>query len=94
MQNDLKELWSLLNILVPEVFDDCKVFGDWFSKPFQNDGTCHTAEDEWLDTKKKVIIIHCLYQVLEPLVLRRHLEDVEGSLPRKGCQFAFPEWFK
>ncbi|KAM7491590.1 hypothetical protein LguiA_034511 [Lonicera macranthoides] len=46
LQNDLKELWSLLNILVPEIFDDCNVFGDWFSKPLQNDGTSHTAEDE------------------------------------------------
>ncbi|KAK1395769.1 hypothetical protein POM88_005632 [Heracleum sosnowskyi] len=35
LQNDLKELWLLLNLLLPEVFDNRKAFHDWFSKPFQ-----------------------------------------------------------
>ncbi|KAL0428847.1 UNVERIFIED_CONTAM: ATP-dependent helicase BRM [Sesamum radiatum] len=33
LQNDLKELWSLLNLLLPEVFDNRKAFHDWFSQP-------------------------------------------------------------
>lgn len=37
LQNDLKELWSLLNLLLPEVFDNKKAFHDWFSKPFQRE---------------------------------------------------------
>ncbi|CAL9126796.1 unnamed protein product [Musa textilis] len=84
LQNDLKELWSLLNVLLPEIFDNRKAFHDWFSKPFQKDGPSHNPEeDDWLETEKKVIIIHRLHQILEPFMLRRRVEDVEGSLPPK-----------
>ncbi|KAL9228908.1 hypothetical protein vseg_004438 [Gypsophila vaccaria] len=82
LQNDLKELWSLLNLLLPEVFDNRKAFHDWFSQPFQKDAV-HNAEDDWLETEKKIIIIHRLHQILEPFMLRRRVEDVEGSLPPK-----------
>ncbi|WOK94898.1 hypothetical protein Cni_G03603 [Canna indica] len=105
LQNDLKELWSLLNLLLPEVFDNRKAFHDWFSKPFQKDGPPHNQEeDEWLETEKKVIIIHRLHQILEPFMLRRRVEDVEGSLPRKvsivlrcrmsAIQGAIYDWIK
>ncbi|XVE77163.1 hypothetical protein DITRI_Ditri13aG0039700 [Diplodiscus trichospermus] len=83
LQNDLKELWSLLNLLLPEVFDNRKAFHDWFSQPFQKEGPAHNADDDWLETEKKVIIIHRLHQILEPFMLRRRVEDVEGSLPPK-----------
>ncbi|KAL4191446.1 hypothetical protein AMTRI_Chr07g80580 [Amborella trichopoda] len=84
LQNDLQELWSLLNLLLPEVFDNCKAFHDWFAKPFQKDNpSSQNAEDDWLETEKKVIIIHRLHQILEPFMLRRRVEDVEGSLPPK-----------
>lgn len=32
LQNDLQELWSLLNLLLPEVFDDKKMFAEWFGE--------------------------------------------------------------
>ncbi|KAJ4955280.1 hypothetical protein NE237_012063 [Protea cynaroides] len=104
LQNDLKELWSLLNLLLPEVFDNRKAFHDWFSKPFQKDVPTHDAEDDWLETEKKVIIIHRLHQILEPFMLRRRVEDVEGSLPPKvsivlrcrmsAIQGAIYDWIK
>ncbi|XP_077223667.1 transcription regulatory protein SNF2 isoform X2 [Tasmannia lanceolata] len=104
LQNDLKELWSLLNLLLPEVFDNRKAFHDWFSKPFQRDGPSHSAEDDWLETEKKVIVIHRLHQILEPFMLRRRVEDVEGSLPPKvsivlrckmsAIQGAIYDWIK
>jgi SWI/SNF-related matrix-associated actin-dependent regulator of chromatin subfamily A protein 2/4 len=83
IQNDLRELWSLLNLLLPEVFDNSKSFQDWFSMPFQRDNTSLSQEDDWLETEKKVIVIHRLHQILEPFMLRRRVEDVEGSLPPK-----------
>ncbi|KAK8345654.1 hypothetical protein V6Z12_A07G163400 [Gossypium hirsutum] len=104
LQNDLKELWSLLNLLLPEVFDNRKAFHDWFSQPFQKEGPIHNAEDDWLETEKKVIIIHRLHQILEPFMLRRRIEDVEGSLPPKvsvvlrcrmsAIQSAIYDWIK
>nr|XP_043621602.1 ATP-dependent helicase BRM [Erigeron canadensis]XP_043621603.1 ATP-dependent helicase BRM [Erigeron canadensis] len=103
LQNDLKELWSLLNLLLPEVFDNKKAFHDWFSKPFQKE-VAHSGEDDWLETEKKVIIIHRLHQILEPFMLRRRVEDVEGSLPPKisiilrckmsAIQGAIYDWIK
>ncbi|XP_020218776.1 ATP-dependent helicase BRM isoform X2 [Cajanus cajan] len=104
LQNDLKELWSLLNLLLPEVFDNKKAFNDWFSKPFQKEGPTQNTEDDWLETEKKVIIIHRLHQILEPFMLRRRVEDVEGSLPPKvsvvlrckmsAVQSAIYDWVK
>ncbi|KAG6730067.1 hypothetical protein I3842_01G060800 [Carya illinoinensis] len=104
LQNDLKELWSLLNLLLPEVFDNRKAFHDWFSKPFQKEAPTPNAEDDWLETEKKVIIIHRLHQILEPFMLRRRVEDVEGSLPPKvsivlrcrmsAIQSAIYDWIK
>ncbi|XP_017603558.2 ATP-dependent helicase BRM-like [Gossypium arboreum] len=104
LQNDLKELWSLLNLLLPEVFDNRKAFHDWFSQPFQKEGPIQNAEDDWLETEKKVIIIHRLHQILEPFMLRRRIEDVEGSLPPKvsvvlrcrmsAIQSAIYDWIK
>ncbi|KAL6128685.1 hypothetical protein ACLB2K_072040 [Fragaria x ananassa] len=104
LQNDLKELWSLLNLLLPEVFDNRKAFHDWFSKPFQREAPTPDAEDDWLETEKKVIIIHRLHQILEPFMLRRRVEDVEGALPPKisivlrcrmsAIQSAVYDWIK
>ncbi|CAJ1820007.1 unnamed protein product [Sphenostylis stenocarpa] len=104
LQNDLKELWSLLNLLLPEVFDNKKAFNDWFSKPFQKEGPTQNTEDDWLETEKKVIIIHRLHQILEPFMLRRRVEEVEGSLPPKvsivlrckmsALQSAIYDWVK
>ncbi|CAD6248433.1 unnamed protein product [Miscanthus lutarioriparius] len=70
LQNDLKELWSLLNLLLPEVFDSSKAFSDWFSKPFQRDGTTHSEEeDDWLETEKK-----------DSIVLRCRMSAVQGAI--------------
>jgi len=30
LQNNLDELWSLLNFLMSEIFDDLRVFKSWF----------------------------------------------------------------
>ena len=35
MQNEIHELWSLLNFLLPEVFDTNDDFEEWFAKPFK-----------------------------------------------------------
>ncbi|XP_018482504.2 ATP-dependent helicase BRM-like isoform X2 [Raphanus sativus] len=104
LQNDLKELWSLLNLLLPDVFDNRKAFHDWFAQPFQKEGPAHNIEDDWLETEKKVIVIHRLHQILEPFMLRRRVEDVEGSLPPKvsvvlrcrmsAIQSAVYDWIK
>ena len=34
LQNNLQELWSLLNFLLPEIFDDLGSFESWFDISF------------------------------------------------------------
>nr|CAB3445292.1 unnamed protein product [Digitaria exilis] len=70
LQNDLKELWSLLNLLLPEVFDSSKAFQDWFSKPFQREAQTHSEEeDDWLETEKK-----------DSIVLRCRMSAIQGAI--------------
>lgn len=38
MQNNLEELWALLNFLLPNIFNSSEDFSQWFNKPFQSNG--------------------------------------------------------
>lgn len=79
LQNDLSELWSLLNLLLPEVFDSSKVFQEWFGT--QKGGSDGVDDVDWIEREKKVIVISRLHQILEPFMLRRLVQDVESKLP-------------
>ena len=35
VQNSLTELWSLLNFLLPKVFNSSETFDEWFAAPFK-----------------------------------------------------------
>ena len=35
MQNNMQELWALLNFILPNVFNSGDNFDEWFSKPFK-----------------------------------------------------------
>ena len=70
LQNNLHELWALLNFLMPEVFGDSDTFDSWFNLD---------TDDE--DSKKNMI--KQLHRVLRPFMLRRLKADVEKSLPPK-----------
>ena len=43
LQNNLPELWSLLNFLLPKVFNSVENFDTWFSRPFQNFGGAYAG---------------------------------------------------
>ena len=45
LQNNLTELWSLLNFLLPEVFNNLEVFESWFDiKELESNGTKFMSE--------------------------------------------------
>ena len=68
LQNNLHELWALLNFLLPDVFGDSEAFDQWFSN-----------QDADQDT-----VVQQLHRVLRPFLLRRVKSDVEKSLlPKK-----------
>ncbi|KAK3994640.1 ISWI chromatin-remodeling complex ATPase ISW2 [Cladorrhinum sp. PSN332] len=68
LQNNLHELWALLNFLLPDVFGDSEAFDSWFS-----------GQDKDQDQ-----VVQQLHRVLRPFLLRRVKSDVEKSLlPKK-----------
>ncbi|CAG8510005.1 4171_t:CDS:10 [Funneliformis caledonium] len=80
LQNNLAELWSLLNFLLPDIFDDLDSFQDWFdfSALHEQDG-----ESRILAREQSNEVITNLHKILKPFLLRRIKSDVENSLPKK-----------
>ena len=69
LQNNLHELWALLNFLLPEVFSSSEDFDSWF-----NTNNC-LGDDS---------LIQRLHAVLRPFLLRRLKSEVEKRLlPKK-----------
>ncbi len=68
LQNNLHELWALLNFILPDVFGDSEIFDQWFEN----------QEDD------QDLVVQQLHKVLSPFLLRRVKADVEKSLlPKK-----------
>uniref|UniRef100_A0A668AIV9 Proliferation-associated SNF2-like protein n=1 Tax=Myripristis murdjan TaxID=586833 RepID=A0A668AIV9_9TELE len=78
LQNNLAELWSLLNFLLPEVFDDLKSFESWFDY----DSICAEAENV-VAAEREQNILSMLHQILTPFLLRRLKSDVTLEVPPK-----------
>jgi ATP-dependent DNA helicase len=76
LQNDLQELWSLLNFLLPEIFDDVHLFLDWFRFDSAND-------DEIIRQQKEEKAVSKLHEILRPFLLRRKKAQVDWDLPPK-----------
>jgi len=68
LQNNLHELWALLNFLLPEVFDQSDKFDQWFN-----------TEDEAARNN----VIKRLHTVLQPFLLRRVKAEVDKDIPPK-----------
>uniref|UniRef100_A0A4W6DNU4 Proliferation-associated SNF2-like protein n=1 Tax=Lates calcarifer TaxID=8187 RepID=A0A4W6DNU4_LATCA len=77
LQNNLAELWSLLNFLLPEVFDDLKSFESWFDI-----NTLGEAESV-VAAEREQNILSMLHQILTPFLLRRLKSDVTLEVPPK-----------
>ena len=80
LQNNLPELWALLNFALPKVFNSVKSFDEWFNTPFASSGTGDKIE---LNEEEALLIIRRLHKVLRPFLLRRLKKDVESELPDK-----------
>ncbi|KAK7254125.1 helicase [Aureococcus anophagefferens] len=68
LQNNLNELWALLNFLLPDIFASEADFETWFSLG---------------DADAKDNVVKKLHTVLRPFMLRRIKKDVEKDLPPK-----------
>ncbi|KAF7002559.1 LOW QUALITY PROTEIN: hypothetical protein CFC21_018039 [Triticum aestivum] len=79
LQNNLAELWSLLNFILPDIFSSHQEFESWFDFSGKGD----EEQQEEADEKKRVLVISKLHAILCPFLLRRMKMDVEQMLPRK-----------
>uniref|UniRef100_A0A3Q1EPQ1 Proliferation-associated SNF2-like protein n=1 Tax=Acanthochromis polyacanthus TaxID=80966 RepID=A0A3Q1EPQ1_9TELE len=77
LQNNLAELWSLLNFLLPEVFDDLKSFESWF------DINSLGEAENVVVAEREQNILSMLHQILTPFLLRRLKSDVTLEIPPK-----------
>ncbi|KAK7363636.1 hypothetical protein VNO77_05786 [Canavalia gladiata] len=82
LQNNLEELWALLNFLLPNIFNSSEDFSQWFNKPFESTGD-NSPDEALLSEEENLLIINRLHQVLRPFVLRRLKHKVENELPEK-----------
>ncbi|ODQ82686.1 hypothetical protein BABINDRAFT_164438 [Babjeviella inositovora NRRL Y-12698] len=80
LQNNLPELWALLNFVLPKVFNSVKSFDEWFNTPFANTGGQDKIE---LTEEETLLVIRRLHKVLRPFLLRRLKKEVEKDLPDK-----------
>ncbi|KAL5508749.1 hypothetical protein ACEPAG_4728 [Sanghuangporus baumii] len=92
LQNNMKELFALLNFICPEIFSD---YADLESFLHKDDGGA--ANDQ--EASKKVV--EALHKILRPFLLRRVKSDVEKNLlPKKeiniyvGLTEMQKKWYK
>ena len=74
LHNNLAELWSLMNWILPELFNDLETFQKFFDFDTMGDA---------LGTEQKTHVVSTLHAILAPFLLRRLKTDVETSLPPK-----------
>ena len=96
LQNNLHELWALLNFLLPDVFGD----SDQFDEAFDNQNSEELDEEEEKQRRQDKAVSE-LHQLLSPFLLRRVKADVEKSLLPKietnvyiGMTDMQVEWYK
>mmetsp|Transcript_115291 Transcript_115291/g.200731 ORF Transcript_115291/g.200731 Transcript_115291/m.200731 type:complete len:1195 (-) Transcript_115291:403-3987(-) len=75
LQNNLHELWALLNFLLPDLFNNSEEFDNWYNA---REGTASTD------------IIAQMHRMLRPFMIRRLKSEVNTSIPPKkeiyvGC---------
>ncbi|CDW88930.1 probable global transcription activator snf2l1 isoform 2 [Stylonychia lemnae] len=76
LQNNLRELWALLNFLMPKLFDSAEEFKELFMIKSEDSG----AQEQ---------IIKQIHRLLRPFMLRRLKSDVEKNLPTKKEIYLF-----
>ncbi|EFJ46678.1 hypothetical protein VOLCADRAFT_81789 [Volvox carteri f. nagariensis] len=77
LQNNLRELWSLLSFCMPNIFADAGEFLDWFD--FRTPETAIPAAQQ----QARATMVSRLHAILKPFVLRRVKADVEIGVPPK-----------
>ena len=83
IQNNVVELWSLFDFLMPGFLGSEKVFHDRFSKPIANSRFSKASSKE---QEAGALAIEALHKQVLPFLLRRLKEEVLNDLPPKILQ--------
>ena len=97
LQNNLTELWALLNFLLPKIFHSADDFENWFNEPFSRMSGVEDDGSQKLSEEEQMLIIHRLHIVLRPFLLRREKSEVLKDLPDKQehvVRIELSEWQK
>jgi SWI/SNF-related matrix-associated actin-dependent regulator of chromatin subfamily A member 5 len=79
LQNNLHELWALLNFLLPDLFSSAEDFDEWFGLGNKDEENLNVNDQE----EKNMEIVQQLHKILKPFLLRRTKSEVEKTLPPK-----------
>eukprot|EP00127_Corallochytrium_limacisporum_P002041 Clim_evm29s99 gene=Clim_evmTU29s99 len=74
LQNNIAELWSLLNFLLPDIFDDLDTFQQWFDFGELGEDT---------GNEERARILNQLHKIMSPFLLRRLKSDLDINIPKK-----------
>ncbi|KAK4169378.1 hypothetical protein QBC43DRAFT_307577 [Cladorrhinum sp. PSN259] len=83
IQNNVLELWSLFDFLMPGFLGAEKVFQDRFAKPIANSRNSKASSKE---QEAGALAIEALHKQVLPFLLRRLKEEVLNDLPPKILQ--------
>ncbi|ODQ78363.1 hypothetical protein BABINDRAFT_19811, partial [Babjeviella inositovora NRRL Y-12698] len=82
LQNNLNELWSLLNFILPDIFHDLALFQQWFdfsSLESLSDDT-DNATKQVIDAEIQKNLVTNLHTIMKPFLLRRLKSQVMGNV--------------
>ena len=89
LQNNLGELWSLLNFILPAIFDSAQSFDSWFCTPFdhlkkkKNKNKDQNEIDLPMSDEERLMVMDRLHRAIDPFLLRRMKKNVLPDLVKK-----------
>lgn len=84
LQNNLVELWSLLNFILPSVFHDFHTFKNYFNfDEFEKLKDDDESDNTLINLTMKKALVTNLHTILKPFILRRLKKDVLKLPPKR-----------
>eukprot|EP00656_Telonema_subtile_P032203 TRINITY_DN3529_c0_g3_i3.p1 TRINITY_DN3529_c0_g3~~TRINITY_DN3529_c0_g3_i3.p1 ORF type:complete len:453 (+),score=139.17 TRINITY_DN3529_c0_g3_i3:114-1472(+) len=75
----IRDRWSLLNFILPDIFDSLAQFQGWFDFDHSNVDDAHRIIQQEAESQ----IVAKLHSIMKPFMLRRQKKDVDLNIPKK-----------